>query len=98
MNKNPMTQGEYEKKVKKLDALRLKLKNKDITKEEAIKTMIVSMGYGKTRAGEIVTKWTKSFYGTGNVRHYNPNPIVKISRQVEMTTNEHDLPEVKELK
>lgn len=47
MNKKPLTQSQHEKAEAKLRNLRLKLKEKKMTKDEAIQFMVSSMHYGQ---------------------------------------------------
>lgn len=97
MNKKPLTQSQYEKAEAKLRNLRMKLKEKKMTKDEAIQFMVVSMRYGKGRATEIVTSWSRHFYNDTNVRHYNPNPVMAIVNKERIMKSETDLDIEKEM-
>lgn len=97
MNKKPLTQSQYEKVEAKLKNLRLKLKEKKMTKDEAIQFMVVSMRYGKGRATEIVKSWSRHFYNDTNVRHYNPNPVMAIVNKERIMKSETDLGIEKEM-
>lgn len=97
MNKKPATQSQFEKTESKLRKLRVELKEKKITKEEAIQFMVKSMRYGNGRATEIVKEWSRHFCNSINVRHYNPNPVMKLKHQTESRIIETDLGIEKEM-
>ena len=97
MNKKPYTQSQYEKIESKLKDLRMKLKDKKMTKDEAIQYMVVSMHYGKGRATEIVTDWSRHFYNNTNPKRYNPNPVMKMVSSSEPRKPETDLGIEKEM-
>lgn len=97
MNKKPYTQNEYEKTESKLKKLRLSIKEKKMTKDEAIQFMVSSMHYGQVRATTIVTEWTKHFCNSINVKHYNPKPVMKIISSMEPKKSETDLGIEKEM-
>jgi hypothetical protein len=91
MGKQVMTQNEYERKHSKLVTLRAKLKDKKMTKDEVIDHMVVVLHYGRGRAKEIASGWSRRFCNSINTRRYNPNPIVKISHQERIMKAETDL-------
>lgn len=97
MNKKPLTQSQYERIEAKLKNLRLKLKEKKMTKDEAIQFMVSSMHYGQGRAKEIVSSWSRHFYNDTNTKHYNPNPVVKMSSSNKSRKAETDLGIEKEM-
>jgi len=91
MNKKPLTQSQYERVESKLKNLRLKLKERKINNEDAIDFLITNLHYGKERATIIVKEWTRHFCNSLNTRHYNPNPVVKMSSSKEPRKAETDL-------
>jgi len=57
MNKQILTQEQYEKRCNKVNIIQLKLKAKEITKDTAIEMMVKTLHYGNDCAKEIVNGW-----------------------------------------
>ena len=92
MNKQILTQEQYEKRCNKVNIIQLKLKAKEITKDTAIEMMVKTLHYGNDCAKEIVNGWARNFCNPIVTRRYNPNPVMKkVTDTKVVIKNEKDL-------